>query len=151
MTTLSIKKMEFNEDLEGFILTISNGKTVDIQLEIESNRLHADYDTHCAIINKTDDYYDLNDEEEKQVEELISENEEIKQLIKGEDYICDFIENKITARTTYNSVCKLAEKLEKKATKEGWLYFGDIEKRMWDRRQELSYEERMLEDEDNNY
>lgn len=36
-------KIEFNEDLNGYILTFENGAVAQTQYDIETNRLHADF------------------------------------------------------------------------------------------------------------
>jgi hypothetical protein len=76
---LTFKKIEWNDELVGFCAELSNGKAVQIQFDIETNRLHADYNRYTAVIDKQNEYgLDLTDEEEQQVLVLLRTNSEIK-------------------------------------------------------------------------
>lgn len=86
ITQKYIKEVEYNNDLVGFILTLKNGKIVQIQFERERNRLHADFNTHFAHIDKENIYgLDLTDFEETLVNEFIRYNDEINEKIKELD------------------------------------------------------------------
>ena len=66
---MEIKSIERNDDLQGFIVTLSNNKIVQIQYELNTNRLDADHNTHYPVIDKQNEYgYDLSDTEEEAFE-----------------------------------------------------------------------------------
>jgi hypothetical protein len=80
MSELTFKSIEWNDDLVGFCVELSNGKYVQIQFDRETNRLHADYNRFTAVIDKENDYeLNLTDEEEDSVISLIRANQEIKE------------------------------------------------------------------------
>lgn len=79
MNELTIKDLGWNEDLMGYIATLSNNKIVQIQFEKNTNRLHADFGNFYAIIDKQNDYeYCLTSDEELAVRKLITCNKEIR-------------------------------------------------------------------------
>lgn len=55
-TTIDIAKIEENDELCGFIYTLSDGRIVQVQFSRETNRLHADYNTHKAHIDDDNEY-----------------------------------------------------------------------------------------------
>lgn len=62
---MNIAKFEWNEYLVGFVATLDDGRKVQVQFEKEQNRLHADFGTYSAVIDKENDYgLNLSDEEE---------------------------------------------------------------------------------------
>ena len=66
---MEIKSIERNDDLQGFIVTLSNNKIVQIQYELNTNRLDADHNTHYPVIDKQNDYgYNLTAREEEKFE-----------------------------------------------------------------------------------
>lgn len=75
-----IKDIEYNDDLVGFVLILKNDKIVQVQYALETNRLHADYNTHYAHIDKENNYcLDLTNFEEFVVNEFIRYDDEIQQ------------------------------------------------------------------------
>lgn len=74
-----IKDVEYNNDLFGFILTLKNDKIVQIQFTLETNRLHADYNTHYAHIDRQNDYgLDITEDEESVINDFIRYSAEIQ-------------------------------------------------------------------------
>jgi len=66
---MEIKSIERNDDLQGFIVTLSNNKIVQVQFELNTNKLDADYNTHYPIIDKVNEYgYDLTEAEAEDFE-----------------------------------------------------------------------------------
>ena len=71
---MKIKSIERNDDLRGFIVTLSNNKVVQIQFELNTNQLDANCDTHCPTIDKENDYgYNLTYREEEKFELWMNE------------------------------------------------------------------------------
>lgn len=63
-------QVDFNEDLNGYILTFKSGRVAQTQYEVETNKLHADYgERFLERYTEFDD--DLSEDENKQVEEFI--------------------------------------------------------------------------------
>jgi hypothetical protein len=61
---MKITKLEWNEFLAGFVSTLDDGRTVQVQFEKNTNRLDANYGNHFAVIDLVNEYgLDLNDEE----------------------------------------------------------------------------------------
>jgi len=76
---LTFKKMEWNDDLVGYEVELSNGKHVQIEFGRETNRLHADFGTFSAEIDRTNEYgLDITEEENDQIYAILKTNEEIK-------------------------------------------------------------------------
>lgn len=72
-------ELEYNDNLEGFIATLENGKIVQIQYELETNKLHADYHTFYPVIDKENDYgFNLSDDEEEAFIKWMKEDKLIK-------------------------------------------------------------------------
>lgn len=83
---IEVSEVEYNDDLNGFIVELKDGRIVQVQFERETNRLHADYNTYFAFIDKENDYgLDLSDEEEELFYEWMSNNKDIQDKIKELD------------------------------------------------------------------
>ena len=71
---MKIAKLEWNEFLCGFVSTLDDGRTVQVQFDKNNNRLDANYDNHFAAIDTTNEYgLNLNDEEKSQFLSLLKE------------------------------------------------------------------------------
>ncbi|ENU83069.1 hypothetical protein F974_01901 [Acinetobacter sp. CIP 102159] len=83
---IEVSEVEYNDDLNGYIVELKDGRIVQVQFERETNRLHADYNTYFAFIDKENDYgLDLSDEEEGLFYEWMSNNKDIQDKIKELD------------------------------------------------------------------
>ena len=83
---IEVSEVEYNDDLNGFIVELKDGRIVQVQFERETNRLHADYNTYFAFIDKENDYgLDLSDEEEELFYDWLRNNEVIQDKIKELD------------------------------------------------------------------
>lgn len=83
---IEVSEVEYNDDLNGFVIELKDGRTVQVQFEKETNCLHADYETHFAVIDKENDYgLDLSEDEEDQFKEWMLSNKEIQNKIKELD------------------------------------------------------------------
>ena len=83
---IEVSEVEYNDDLNGFIVELKDGRIVQVQFEKESNRLEADYGTYFAVIDKENNYgLDLSDEEEELFYEWMSNNKDIQDKIKELD------------------------------------------------------------------
>lgn len=80
MNNLSFRSLEWNDELNGFVIELSNGKTLQVQFDKEQNRLHGGFGLCFPHIDRENDYgLDLTDDEEEQVIELINQSEIIKE------------------------------------------------------------------------
>ena len=83
---IEVADVEYNDGLNGFVVELKDGRIVQVQFERETNRLHADYNTYFAFIDKENDYgLDLSDEEEDLFYEWMSNNKDIQDKIKELD------------------------------------------------------------------
>lgn len=83
---IEVADVEYNDGLNGYIVELKDGRIVQVQFERETNRLHADYNTYFAFIDKENDYgLDLSDEEEDLFYEWMSNNKDIQDKIKELD------------------------------------------------------------------
>ena len=83
---IEVADVEYNDGLNGYIVELKDGRIVQVQFECETNRLHADYNTYFAFIDKENDYgYDLNDMEEELFTDWIKTCKEIQDVIKQLD------------------------------------------------------------------
>ena len=83
---IEVSEVEYNDGLNGYIVELKDGRIVQVQFERETNRLHADYNTYFAFIDKENDYgLDLSDEEEELFYEWMSNNKDIQDKIKELD------------------------------------------------------------------
>ena len=83
---IEVADVEYNDGLNGYIVELKDGRIVQVQFERETNRLHADYNTYFAFIDKENDYgLDLSDEEEELFYEWMSNNKDIQDKIKELD------------------------------------------------------------------
>ena len=83
---IEVSEVEYNDDLNGFIVELKDGRIVQVQFEKESNRLDADYGTYFAVIDRENDYsLDLSDDEEDQFKEWMLSNNQIQAKIKELD------------------------------------------------------------------
>ena len=83
---IEVSEVEYNDDLNGFVVEIKDGRIVQVQFEKESNRLDADFGTYFAVIDKENNYgLDLSDEEEELFYEWMSNNKDIQDKIKELD------------------------------------------------------------------
>ena len=83
---IEVSEVEYNDDLNGFVVELKDGRIVQVIFERETNRLHADYNTYFAFIDKENDYgLDLSDEEEELFYEWMSNNKDIQDKIKELD------------------------------------------------------------------
>lgn len=84
--TIEVSEVEYNDDLNGFIVELKDGRIVQVQFEKETNRLDADYDTYFAVIDKENDYgLNLSDDEEDQFKEWMLSSIDIQNKIKELD------------------------------------------------------------------
>lgn len=85
-TKIEVSEVEYNDDLNGFVVELKDGRIVQVQFEKESNRLDADFGTYFAVIDKENNYgLDLSDEEEELFYEWMSNNKDIQDKIKELD------------------------------------------------------------------
>ena len=83
---IEVSEVEYNDGLNGYIVELKDGRIVQVQFERETNRLHADYNTYFAFIDKENDYgLDLSDEEEELFYDWLRNNEVIQDKIKELD------------------------------------------------------------------
>ena len=83
---IEVADVEYNDGLNGYIVELKDGRIVQVQFERETNRLHADYNTYFAFIDKENDYgLDLSDEEEELFYDWLRNNEVIQDKIKELD------------------------------------------------------------------
>ena len=87
-SVLKIIDVEYVEEAFTFVVTLQNNRTVQVQFERETNRLHADYNTHFAHIDRDNEYgYDLNELEEELFIDWIKTCKEIQDVVKELDAI----------------------------------------------------------------
>ena len=83
---IEVSEVEYNDDLNGFVVELKDGRIVQVQFEKESNRLDADFGTYFAVIDRENDYgLDLSDEEEELFYDWLRSNEVIQAKIKELD------------------------------------------------------------------
>ena len=83
---IEVADVEYNDGLNGYIVELKDGRIVQVQFERETNRLHADFGTYFAVIDKENDYgLDLSDEEEELFYEWMLNNKDIQDKIKELD------------------------------------------------------------------
>ena len=83
---IEVSEVEYNDDLNGFVVELKDGRIVQVQFEKESNRLDADFGTYFAVIDRENNYgLDLSDEEEELFYEWMSNNKDIQDKIKELD------------------------------------------------------------------
>ena len=83
---IEVADVEYNDGLNGYIVELKDGRIVQVQFERETNRLHADFGTYFAVIDKENDYgLDLSDEEGELFYEWMSNNKDIQDKIKELD------------------------------------------------------------------
>lgn len=83
---IEVSEVEYNDDLNGFVVELKDGRIVQVQFEKESNRLDADFGTYFAVIDRENDYgLDLSDDEEDQFKEWMLSNNQIQTKIKELD------------------------------------------------------------------
>lgn len=81
-SVLKIVDVEYVDDAYTFVVKLENNRTVQVQFERETNRLHADYGTYHAHIDRVNDYgYDLNEEEEELFKDWILTCNKIKDVV----------------------------------------------------------------------
>ena len=79
---IKFKNVEFNEYLNGFVVTLSDERIVQVQFEIEENCLSADFGMYSALIDETNDYgLDLSDEEKEMFLVELKNNKEVKSYL----------------------------------------------------------------------
>jgi hypothetical protein len=86
---IEVSDVEYNDDLNGFVVELKDGRIVQVQFEKENNRLDADYGTYFAVIDKENNYgLDLSDDEEDQFKEWMLSDNQIQTKIKelGEEW-----------------------------------------------------------------
>lgn len=85
---LKIIDVDYIEEVKTFVVTLENNRTVQVQFERETNRLHADYNTHFAHIDRCNEYgYDLNELEEELFNDWIDTCKQIQDVVKDLDAI----------------------------------------------------------------
>lgn len=83
---IEVADVEYNDGLNGYIVELKDGRIVQVQFERETNRLHADYNTYFAFIDRENDYgLDLSDEEEELFYDWLRNNKDIQDKIKELD------------------------------------------------------------------
>ncbi|MDO7202813.1 hypothetical protein Q5M62_18175 [Acinetobacter baumannii] len=81
--TIEVSEVEYNDDLNGFVVELKDGRIVQVQFERETNRLDADFGTYYAVIDRENDYgLDLSDKEEAQFYEWMSNNKDVQNKVK---------------------------------------------------------------------
>ena len=79
---IEVAEVEYNDDLNGFVVELKDGRIVQVQFEKESNRLDADFGDYFAVIDKENEYgLDLSDEEEDRFKEWMLSNNQIQSKI----------------------------------------------------------------------
>lgn len=69
---IKIIEKKWNDDLVGFECLLNNNKKIQVQFEIESNRLHGGYGLHYPILDQQNEYgLNLTSDEHDQVIKLI--------------------------------------------------------------------------------
>ena len=83
-SVLKIVDIEYIDDAYTFVVNLANNRTVQVQFERENNRLHADYGTYYAHIDRVNDYgYDLNEEEEELFKDWILTCKQIQDVVES--------------------------------------------------------------------
>ena len=83
---IEVSEVEYNDDLNGFVVELKDGRIVQVQFEKENNRLDADFGTYFAVIDKENNYgLDLSDEEEQLFYDWLRSDEVIQAKIKELD------------------------------------------------------------------
>lgn len=81
--TIEVSEVEYNDDLNGFVVKLKDGRIVQVQFEKEINRLHADYGTYFEVVDKENDYgLNLSDDEENQFKEWMLSSIDIQNKVK---------------------------------------------------------------------
>lgn len=74
---MEIVKKEWNDDLVGYCCELDNGKYFQVQFDLETNRLNADYNEYSPVLDTENEYgLDLSDDEIDELKELISSDNE---------------------------------------------------------------------------
>ena len=78
---MRIIKKKWDDDLIGYCCETDDGKYFQVQFDLETNRLHADYNTFTAVLD-VDNNYDLNltDDEKEQIKQLIKYDNEFREM-----------------------------------------------------------------------
>ena len=76
---MQIKKIEWNDDLVGFVVTLEDERVVHLQFDKETNRLHADFGTYSAEIYR-ESSAEMTDEEEGEFWKLTKDVVRAKEL-----------------------------------------------------------------------
>ncbi|QIC72067.1 MULTISPECIES: hypothetical protein [Acinetobacter] len=85
-SVLKIIDVDYVEEVMTFVVTLENNRTVQVQFKRETNRLHADYNTHLAHIDRCNVYgYDLSKVEEELFNDWISTCKAIQDVVKELD------------------------------------------------------------------
>lgn len=72
-----ITKKEWNDDLVGFCCETEGGKYFQVQFELETNRLHADFNTFFPVLDLVNDYdINVSDAEIEEIKSLISKDKD---------------------------------------------------------------------------
>jgi hypothetical protein len=74
-----VVSIEYNDDLNGFICELENGKVVQVQFYKNCNALHADFGEFYAHIDLVNDYgFNLDEKEIELFKIFMRTNEQIK-------------------------------------------------------------------------
>ncbi len=104
-TTIEISKIEENDELCGFICTLSDGRIVQVQFSRETNRLHANYNTHTAHIDDDNEYgLNLTDSERDQFNAFLRSSD----LVKAKGLEID-AEYELSTQAEYELLTRQAE------------------------------------------
>lgn len=85
-SVLKIIDVDYVEEVMTFVVQLENNRMVQVQFERETDRLNADYNTHFAHIDRSNEYgYDLNELEEELFNDWIHTCKEIQDVVKELD------------------------------------------------------------------
>lgn len=83
---LKIKDVDYVDEAYTFVVTLGDDRIVQVQFERETNRLHADYNTHFAHIDRQNNYgLNLNEQEEELFNDWIITCKAIQDVVKELD------------------------------------------------------------------
>jgi hypothetical protein len=85
-SVLKVVDVDFVDEALTFVVTLAGNRTVQVQFERETNKLHADYNTHFAHIDRCSNYgYDLNEFEESLFNDWILTCKQIQDVVQELD------------------------------------------------------------------
>ena len=83
---LKIVSKDWNEYLEGYVCELNDGSTIQVQFELETNRLNADFNTFFPVLDTQNEYGLKEDEEYRDaVRDLISNDKDFLETARELD------------------------------------------------------------------